>query len=251
MSPFEFDSLFASIESAFIVGPVCVVALLVLMRILRPKLVSLAPRVLVRDEHGSFYTISLVLVLPLYVLLICLIIESALMMVVKLGTVYSAYSAARSAMVWLPTDPVRKDKVQLAAIQSMTPFASSFKRHQQHRMISVHTNNRHNQNYFAAYQRMPSNRQTRKYVSHKRNYAALATTTEIEAPANNPDGEITVTVSYEMPFNLPGAGRVFGRRAPWPGARFRTRKITSKVRFTLQGPRGRRRTLGIGYAYDN
>ncbi|MDA1018112.1 MAG: hypothetical protein O3A00_27105 [Planctomycetota bacterium] len=251
MSQFEFDSLFSSIEPAFVVGPGCVLILFVLLRIVRPKLASLSPSVIGRDESGSYYTISLVLVLPLYVLLICLIIESALMMVAKMGTVYSAYSAGRSAMVWLPGDPVRKDMVQLAAVQSMTPFASSFRRHQQHSSIAAHVNERHNRDYFAAYRRMPSNRQTRRYVSHKRNYAALATTTEIEAPANDPDGEITVTVNYEFPFNLPGAGRVFGRVAPWPGAHFRTRTITSTVRFTIQGPRGRRRTLGIGYAYDH
>ena len=56
-------------------------------------------RRLASDEDGAAYTLSYVMVIPLYALLICLIIESVLMMTAKLGTVYSAYAAARTASV--------------------------------------------------------------------------------------------------------------------------------------------------------
>ncbi len=57
-------------------------------------------RQLVFDEDGAAYTLSYVMVIPVYALLICLIIESVLMMTAKLGTVYAAFAAARTASVW-------------------------------------------------------------------------------------------------------------------------------------------------------
>ena len=57
-------------------------------------------RRLANDEDGAAYTLSYVMVIPVYALLICLIIESVLMLTAKLGTVYAAYAAARTASVW-------------------------------------------------------------------------------------------------------------------------------------------------------
>ena len=52
------------------------------------------------EEDGAAYTLSYVMVIPVYALLICLIIETCLMLTAKLGTVYAGYAAARSASVW-------------------------------------------------------------------------------------------------------------------------------------------------------
>ena len=78
------------------------------------------------DEEGAAYTLSYVMVIPVYALLICLIIETVLMLTAKLGTVYAAYAAVRTASVWSShtTWEKAKEKAERAAFQSMTPFAS-------------------------------------------------------------------------------------------------------------------------------
>ena len=53
-----------------------------------------------RDEEGAAYSLSFVMVIPIFALMICLIIEGALIMTAKLGTVYAAFAAARTASVW-------------------------------------------------------------------------------------------------------------------------------------------------------
>src|SRR6188768_3186348 len=83
-------------------------------------------RRLVADEDGAAYTLSYVMVIPVYALFICMMIESVLFLTAKLGTVYSAFAAARTASVWSSATTWDKamEKAQLAAVRSMTPFAS-------------------------------------------------------------------------------------------------------------------------------
>src|SRR6185436_5070173 len=81
---------------------------------------------LLSEEDGAAYTLSYVMVIPVYAILVCMIIESVLMMSAKLGTVYAAYSAARTASVWSSATTWDKTlaKSRQAAVQSMVPFAS-------------------------------------------------------------------------------------------------------------------------------
>ncbi len=78
------------------------------------------------EEDGAAYTLSYVMVIPTYALLLCMIIESVLMLVAKLGTEYSAFAAARTASVWSSATTWEKamEKAKAAATKSMTPFAS-------------------------------------------------------------------------------------------------------------------------------
>src|SRR6185437_5924062 len=80
----------------------------------------------IADENGAAYTLSYVMVIPVYAILICMIIETVLMLSAKLGTVYAAYSAARTASVWSSATTWDKTlaKAKQAAVQSMVPFAS-------------------------------------------------------------------------------------------------------------------------------
>ena len=78
------------------------------------------------DEEGAAYTLSYVMVIPVYALLICMIIESVLMFTAKLGTVYAAFAAVRTATVWSSATTWEKaqEKAKRAATKAMTPFAS-------------------------------------------------------------------------------------------------------------------------------
>jgi len=201
------------------------------------------------DESGASYTLGLTLVTPVYTLLIAVIVECTLMAVVKLGTMYAAYAAGRSAMVWLTAEPPRPDKVQLAAAQAMTPFSSS------NHADKVPGANRPSQPageaYFAAYCRFANARQSAEYATQKHRYAALATFTSIERQTSAPGSPITVTVEYEAPLHLPGVGRIFGRRAPWPGAQFYTRRIGSTITLDLEPALADEGRLGLGYDADH
>src|SRR5438445_63931 len=69
--------------------------------------------------------------LPIYIILICLVVETTSLLIVKVGTMYAAYAAARSRIVWDPTMPaVGQERMELAGKQAMVPFASSHPLHQ-------------------------------------------------------------------------------------------------------------------------
>ena len=92
-----------------------------------------------RDESGASYTMSYVLTFPIYLLLICVMIQSTLILLVKIGNVYATYAAARAAVVWQSSDPEDPEKglknarfhAGRAAILAMAPFASGYSSHRE------------------------------------------------------------------------------------------------------------------------
>ena len=52
------------------------------------------------DEEGAAYSLSFVMVIPIYGALDVLDHRRTLILTAKLGTVYAAYAAARTASVW-------------------------------------------------------------------------------------------------------------------------------------------------------
>lgn len=89
------------------------------------------------DQRGASYALPYVLTFPWIVLLTCLMIQGTLILLVKFGTIYAAYAAARSAAVWQASDPESKDRsldngryhAERAAMLAMTPFASGYESH--------------------------------------------------------------------------------------------------------------------------
>jgi hypothetical protein len=169
---------------------------------------------LASDEDGAAYSLSYVLTFPLYLILVCLIIEAALAVTVKLGTVYAAYAAARSYIVWLPARPANaglvEQKAHQAAAQAMTPFASSERRH----LAAFGGGSGSSGSVYAqAYQKyaggdsvhLPSS-----YIQAKRAVAEAATQVSLDSAPAAWDGDVTVTVRYRMPFHVPAVGRLFG-----------------------------------------
>lgn len=55
-----------------------------------------------RDERGAVQSLSFVLTVPVYVMLLLFIIQLSQLTIAKVMVEYSAFVAARSAMVWLP-----------------------------------------------------------------------------------------------------------------------------------------------------
>jgi Flp pilus assembly protein TadG len=195
-------------------------------------------------EDGAAYTLSFVMVMPIYALLMCLIIEAALMLTAKLGTVYAAFAAARSASVWSSATTWEKaqKKARLAAVKSMVPFASGA----QSAISSIPTNLDGAPNplgFWGAYQAYAKDPVAEKYLLAKYAYAiANVEVTFVGPPVKSAD-PIKVKVAYRFPFNVPGIGRILGE----PGVGGYYFPIASEVTIPNEGPRDDRKTIGIGY----
>ena len=192
------------------------------------------------DEDGAAYTLTYVMVIPVYALLICLIIESVLMMTAKLGTVYSAFAAARTASVWSSATTWEKtmEKAKWAAMKSMTPFASGT---HGGLLNAVTVDSLAFQGAYLAYAKKPI---SPKYLANKYGYAQGHVKVEIEGPPEHWNSDITAKVTYEFPFNVPGIGRILGRRG-FDGTYYYD--ITSTATIPNEGPQDDRETIGIGY----
>jgi len=206
-----------------------------------PRLIG-APtlRRLAIDEDGAAYTLSYVMVIPMYAILICLIIESVLMLTAKLGTVYSAFAAARTASVWSSATTWEKTmvKAKAAATKSMTPFASGT-----HGGLAAAASIDAIA-YAGAYHAYAKRPISDKFLMSKYGYAKQHVQVEIAGPPTAWNADITAKVTYEFPFNIPGIGRMLGRRGS-DGRFYYT--ITSAATMPNEGPQDDRKTIGIGY----
>jgi Flp pilus assembly protein TadG len=197
------------------------------------------------DEEGAAYALSFVMVIPIYALLICLIIEAALILTAKLGTVYAAYAAARTASVWSSHTTWEKtlEKSQWSALKTMVPFASGT----QSFSASIPPLNADTAgkglSYWGAYQAYAKQSQSNKYLAAKFGYASRNVKVAIEGPPEKSDSPITAKVTYQFPFNIPGIARILGDKGP-DGYYF---NISSTAIIPNEGPRDDRKTIGIGY----
>ncbi|MFO0791952.1 MAG: hypothetical protein U0805_21025 [Pirellulales bacterium] len=197
-------------------------------------------RQLHNDEEGAAYTLSYVMVIPVYAILICMIIESVLMLTAKLGTVYSAFAAARTASVWSSATTWDKTmaKAKWAATKTMAPFASGT-----HgglaQAASVDA-----LAYDAAFKAYGKQAISDKFLLQKYGYAKQHLKVDIAGPPTSWNAPIIAKVTYEFPFNIPGIGRMFGRRGI--DGRFYF-VITSTAEMPNEAPQDDRKTIGIGY----
>jgi hypothetical protein len=197
-------------------------------------------RRLARDEDGAAYTLSYVMVIPVYALLICMMIDSVLMMTAKLGTVYSAFAAARTAAVWSSATTWEKtmEKAQEAATKSMTPFASGTHGGLQNAATEDALA------YVGAYDVYAKKRLAHTYILTKYGYAQDHVKVEIEGPPEHWNSAITAKVTYDFPFAIPGIARLFGKRGNEGRFYF---QLTSTASVPNEGPQDDRKTIGIGY----
>lgn len=203
-----------------------------------------AVRQFASDEEGAAYSLSFVMVIPIYALLMCLIIEAALILTAKLGTVYAAFAAARTASVWSSHTTWEKtmEKANRAALKTMVPFSSGTQGFLSSRPSDTQTV-KDGLFYLGAYHAYASEPQSDKYIAFKYGYASRNVKLKIEGPPEKSDTPITATVTYQFPFNIPGIARILGEKGP-DGYFF---NISSTATIPNEGPRDNRKTIGIGY----
>jgi Flp pilus assembly protein TadG len=196
------------------------------------------------DEEGAAYSLSFVMVIPIFALLICLIIEGALILTAKLGTVYAAFAAARTASVWSShtTWEQTMEKSQRAAFKTMVPFASGTQGFRASVPTDADTVAK-GLVYWGAYKAYAKNPESDKYLAAKYGYASRNVKVTIEGPPKKSDTPITAKVTYQFPFNIPGIARILGDKGP-DGYYF---NISSTATIPNEGPQDDRKTIGIGY----
>jgi hypothetical protein len=203
-----------------------------------------------RAEAGAAYTITMVATMPIYAMLVAMIIECTLTLQVKIGTLYAAYAAARSAAVWYPAEVPRaviERKVKTAAVQAIAPFASSRDDHLAGIGASAGDAPEANDLYeaYAAYCHGPI---TFACLDNKLRYAWQATTVSVEPSCSGPGADLTVTVRYQMPFHSAIGYCLGGRRS---SGGLCLREIETTVTLPKEGVKSPTQTLGIHYDPDH
>jgi len=192
------------------------------------------------DEHGAAYTISYVMVIPVLMWLFCMIIECAIIFNTKLGTVYAAYAAGRTATVWLPAtnNPDNAQaKAQLAGVKAMAPFASGMRPGN-----NVTPPSNEAIAFLNAYHAYSTKTIKDSYVLQKFNYAQQHVQVQVTKPLS-PVDNVKVTLTYEYPFIIPGVGRLLGKQGADKNFYF---PISTTVEVPNEAPQ-EDRPLGIGY----
>ncbi|MES2788621.1 MAG: hypothetical protein V4719_03295 [Planctomycetota bacterium] len=202
------------------------------------------------DEDGAAYAVPYVMTFPLYALFVGLVVECSLLLVTKVGTMYAAYSAVRSAVVWESaktgsgsSSPQKmNDKAKQAAILAMVPFASGGSQHAGGSaagttlLPSVLT---------AAELFREGRFVNPNYLTRKVRYAAAHTqVASIGRASNAPDALLTATLDFEAPFHIPGIGRFLGKPS---GNGYYVINVHTTAALPSESPQNETRDIGIQY----
>ena len=203
---------------------------------------------LATEEDGAAYTLSYVMVIPIYMLLMCMMIETPLIMSAKVGTIYAGYASGRSASVWASAGDWEQaeKKAKMAALKAFIPFSSGTQplisgglpSPDQRRMLTKYGL------AWTVVNGLNGELELPEYVVRKASYAIKNMKVEIEEPESW-DSDITVNVTYDFPFNVPGIGRLLGERRTLDGRHIY--KLTTQVIVHNESPQNDDQTLGIGY----
>jgi Flp pilus assembly protein TadG len=190
------------------------------------------------EETGGAYTLSYVMVIPILMLLTCITVETTMLMSAKVGTVYSAWSGARTAIVWASAMDDWSDveeKVEQAAIQSFVPFSSG--------MGKKGSTPARASDYATAYKSFTNKPASGNYIRAKYANAADRLNVKTNGQPASHDSDISVTVEYKFRFNIPGIGKRLGEK-DGDGYFF---PLKSKATLQNEGPKNEQQELGIGY----
>jgi hypothetical protein len=167
-------------------------------------------------------------------LVVCLVIESTLILVAKMGSVYAAYAGARAQIVWQTANPNQVQlRTQQAVAQAMAPFASGNSNHASGTIIPV--NSQHIAYEQAYHQFQPTAPGSATYIRAKYLYAWKNIVTTLQTAPDNPSANdnLTVTFTYEAPIHTPIIGRLIGSASRFGS--YRVYQITSTATLQNEG----------------
>lgn len=233
------SSWFSGMQDIGLLAAVSVVGLLVAARYLnqeRSAVRKLAQ--LHRNQEGGAYTLNFVLALFCLFLFICVIVECGQLFLAKTGTVYSAFAAARTAIVH--GDRAKRERAaEQAAVQSFVPFSRGLTKYDPEEFVTDGESQLWN-----AYREVANHPVNQKYFRNKEASAARRIKLSInDIDPDDPNGSLEVTVSYRYPLMFPFLGSVIGKRE---GAEY-YRLMKSVVTLPKELPQSQDQKLGIQY----
>lgn len=172
-----------------------------------------------------------------------------MMLLAKIGTVHSAFAAARSGIVWTTagSEYEMQQRGETAAVRAMAPFASGLMglRRPTTTGFDAEQFQQAYEDFVAEAGKSPS---ALRYVQAKYGYASQATTVDWQLTGQDPakpwKRNVEVTVTYAFPFNTPLIGRLMGsRRDGWYFY-----DIQSTIALQDEAPQNEELNTGIRYA---
>lgn len=243
----HYQDIAGSIERIWVIWAASLVALgwltiRLLHRVRWPHLRGIA-----LDEDGAAYTLSYVMVIPLYVLFMCLVVETTLVILAKFGTNYASYAAVRSAIVHYTNKdlPTAESWAQRAAVKAFVPFANGVEE-----LGSTVSADPEVDAYWQAYREYATKPASERYIRAKYAYARkhLAADLELEPVGEQSKDEpwladMTVKVRYRYSFHVPIVGRLLGQTDS-QGTYY---MVHSAATLQSEAPKNEQQALGIDY----
>lgn len=244
--PFEF---FRSVEAVWLIWIVSLVLLTLLIRHAFGGWNRLDFKRLLTCEDGSMYTVSYVLAFPLFMLLVCAVVQATMVLVVKMGTVYASFASARASIVWMEADPTtggegtRRERIKHAAVNAMTPFASSSKIHAQRLGISAFDSIDGAAKMYAHYKLYSGGAAPYQYIARKYRCAQSQTSVTPNPKSISPNDSrdnqpIEMTLKYRMPLHIPWFAKLVGHSDG-------ILPIETRVTLAFEGARNRHRNRPV------
>ena len=198
------------------------------------------------EEDGGAYTLSYVMVVPFVMLFMCLIVETTLMLTAKVGTVHAAFAGARVATVWSSATDWQsaEERIEQAAVKAFVPFASGSSDGEGGNLDTASMETANIDRYLASYQAYVEDPVSEVYVRKKYQNAASKLRVKVNGRPATWDDDVTVTVTYESPFRVPGIGKLLGEDGGNGRYYF---PLETSVTLRNDGPQNDRQDLGIGY----
>lgn len=198
-----------------------------------------------RGEQGVSYTLSFVITMPVYALILVTIAETTMLVLAKVGTVYAAYAGSRSLVVWETMQPsnLRDDRVRQAVVTALSPFVISSNASGSENGTPPGNAQKHAESYVDQLEEFSGETVRReKLINHVKNVSARTTITP-QIPNRRHGEEAWVDVEFRAPLFTPGAARLLDPDRKYPYEY----PIKSSVRMTLECPETPDQKLGIDY----
>ncbi len=197
----------------------------------------------ITNEDGAAYALSYVMVVPLYFIFVCLVVETSHMLVTKAGTVYAACAGARTAIVWDSAGPASevRQRVTDSARQAFVPFASGVRV----KGSPAVTPSSSQQKYADVYEDYAGDPAvSRGNLMNKLANATDKLAVDYRPPSSWVD-DAEVEVDYQYRFYVPVIGHALGAKGD-DGYRYYS--MESTVKLQNEAPQNDAQRTGISYA---
>ena len=205
-----------------------------------------------RCESGASYALGFVMVLPLFLVLSLVWFEAGYLLLAKAACTRAAYSAARSAAVWLPMNQsgYGESQVRMAARLALTPYGRTVSSNLPPTPAGWSATEVADQADMAAeaYGLISGDTALSEAVAAKFTDVAQRTEVVIVAdsvydPSLNPDGEVEVTVTFQPQVLIPGVAAIVQPGSMGKGYHL----VQSRCVLPAEYPRNTQRSLSIQY----